>query len=101
MSERGEQREPAPEERAQNDDELARIAVGQRTDKRRSHHVETQKCAGKIANLRLGKVELVLHQWLHREQHVAVRIVEQIERREYDQRRAWLQFRGGHGVERI
>jgi len=42
-------------------------------------------------------MELVLDQRLHREQYVAVRIVQQIKRREYDQRRAWLQFRGGHG----
>ena len=96
VGEGGQQREAAPEDRSQHDDELARIAVCQRANERRGHHVEAQERAGEIADLRLGEVELVLHQRLHREQHVAVDIIQQVQRREHDQRGARLEFRGGH-----
>ena len=42
-------------------------------------------------------MKFVLHQWLHREQHVAVRVVEQIERRQDNQRGARLEISLGHG----
>src|SRR5579864_2231093 len=83
-----EQGERAPEQCTQDDDELARIAVGQRPYEGRRDHVEPEKGAGQIANLGIRQVKLVLHQRLHREQHIAVRIVEQIERSQDNQRRA-------------
>ena len=78
------QRQAAPEKRSQHDDEFARVAVGQRTYERRRNHVETEEGAGQISNLLFGNVELILHQRLDSEQHVAVRIIEQIERRQND-----------------
>ena len=42
-------------------------------------------------------MKFLLNQGLHREQHIAVRIVEQIERGEDNQRGARLQIRLGHG----
>ena len=96
MGESGQQREPAPEDCSQHDDQLARIAVRQRADEWRGDHVEAQEGAGEIADLGLGQVKFVLHQRLYREQYVAVDIVQQVQRREHDQRGAWLQFRGSH-----
>ena len=40
VRDRGQQGQPAPENGAQNDDQLARVTVGQRADKRRRDHVE-------------------------------------------------------------
>src|ERR1700722_11217703 len=42
-------------------------------------------------------MELVLHQRLHCEQHVAIRVIEQIQRGEHDQCGARMEFRGSHG----
>ncbi len=61
MSKGSEQREPAPEDRSQHDNQLARIAVCQRANERRGHHVEAQERAGEIANLRLGEMKFVLY----------------------------------------
>ena len=98
---RGKQREAAPEDRAADDDPLTRIAVGERSNKRRRHHVEEQECAGEVTNLRVAQVKFALHQRLHGEQHRAVYIVQQIQRGEQDQRGARVKFRGVHEIERI
>ena len=42
-------------------------------------------------------MEFILHQRLHRKQHVAVHVVEQIERRQDNQRSARLEISLGHG----
>ena len=90
------QSQPTPEHRAQNDDQLARVAVSQRADKRRRDHVEQQKSAGEISNLGVGELEFGLHQRLHREQHGAVNVVEEIQRGQQDQRGPGIEFAFGH-----
>ena len=42
-------------------------------------------------------MKFVLHQRLHRKQHVAVRIIEQVQRREHEQRGAGIEFGRSHG----
>ena len=59
------QRQRAPEHRTEHDDPLARIAVGERTDKGRRDHIEPEKGAGEITHLSVGEMELGLHQRLH------------------------------------
>ncbi len=41
-------------------------------------------------------MEFVLHQRLHREQHIAVRVIQQIERGEHEQRGAGLEVLRRH-----
>ena len=43
-------------------------------------------------------MEFVLNQRLHREQHIAVDIVQQIERGQYEQRGAGMELLRGHGL---
>src|ERR1700735_5771639 len=45
---RCEQREPAPEDRASDNNSLARIAISQWPNERRRNHVEDKKCTGEI-----------------------------------------------------
>ena len=97
MCNRRQQREPAPEHRAQHDDEFPRVAVRQRPHKRRRQHVEAQKRAGQISNLHIGQMKFVLHQRLHRKQHAAIHVIEQIESRQDNQRGAGLEIGLGHG----
>ena len=97
MRDSGQQRECTPEDGAEGDDQLARIPIRQRTDKRRSHHVESQKRTGEVADLRLRQVKLGLHQRLHGKQHIPVRVVEQIQRGEHEQRGAGIELLLGHG----
>ena len=97
VCDRSQQCKAAPENCAQHDDELAGIAVGKRPHKGRGHHVEAQKRAGEIADLGLGHMKLILHQRLNREQHVAIHVVEQVQRGQHDQRGARMKFGGGHG----
>ena len=96
VGDRGHQGQPAPENGAQDDDQLARIAVRERADKRRSHHVEQQKSAGEISNLGVGELEFGLHQRLHREQHGSVNVVEKVQRGQEDQRGPGIEFALGH-----
>src|SRR5260370_29592711 len=90
------QREATPEDCAEGDDELTRVPIRQRAYERRRHHVKTQKRAGEIAQLRLAKMKFILHQRLNRKQHIAIRVVKQIERCENDERSARIKFRVVH-----
>ncbi len=92
MGKGGEQRKAAPEHRTKNDDQLTRVAISQRPHKRRGDHIKAEEGAGEISDLNLAQMEFVLHQRLHREQHIAVRIVEQIERGKYEQRATGLKL---------
>src|SRR3954463_7985998 len=96
MRDRSEQSQAAPEDRSQNNNQLPRIAIRQRPHKRRRNHVEAKKSASQISNLLFGEMKLILHQRLHRKQHIAVRVIEQIERCQNDQRRPRLQVVLGH-----
>ena len=69
VGDRRHQSQPAPEHSPQYDDQLARVPVSERTHKRRGHHVEQEKSAGKISNLGVGELEFGLYQRLHREQY--------------------------------
>src|ERR1700731_4376382 len=93
---RSEQRKAAPEDRSQNNDHFAGIAVSQRPRKRGSDHVKAEKGACKISNLRVAEMEFTLHQRLYRKQNRAVDIVEQVQRREQDERGPGIKFRRGH-----
>src|SRR6185437_7354948 len=96
MRNRSEQGQAAPEDRSQNDNQFSRIAIRQRPHKRRRNHVEAKKGASQISNLLFGEMKLILHQRLYRKQHIAVRVIEQIERRQNDQRRPRLHIALGH-----
>ncbi len=96
MRDRGQQGEAAPENGAQNDDQLARVAVGQGSDKGRGDHVENQKGAGQISQLSVAEVKFVPHQGLHRKQDGAVDVVEKVQRGQQDQRRPGIKFALGH-----
>src|SRR2546423_15243458 len=61
VGDRGEKGERAPKEGAQSDDALARVPVGQRTDKRRRNHVKDQKGTRESTELGLRQVELGLN----------------------------------------
>ena len=76
------QSKAAPEKCSQNDNEFARVPVSQRTDKRRGDHVEAEERTSQVPDLLFRDVELILHQRLDGEQYVAVRVIEQIERRQ-------------------
>src|ERR1035441_3250584 len=97
MSKCREQRKGAPEHRAKTDDELAGVAICQRSDKWRGNHVKAEKRAGQISDLSFAEVELILHQRLYREQHVAIHIIEQVERGQNGQRGASVELRLRHG----
>ena len=90
------QRGGAPDERAGGHDPFARIAIGQRRDQRSGHHVADEKGGGQEADLRVVEVKLFLHQGLHGEQHVAVDVVQKVQRRKQQQRASGVVF-GRHG----
>src|SRR5580692_10152684 len=96
MGDGGEEGERAPEDRSENDDLFARIPVSQRPGKRRGDHVEAEKRAGKVSDLRIGEMEFALHQRLHRKQHRTVDVVKQVQRRQQSQRGPGIKFRLGH-----
>ncbi len=86
----------APENSAQDDDQLARIAIGQRAHEWRGHHVEQQKGAGEISDLSVGELEFVLHQRLHCKQHGTINVVQKVQRRQDDERGPGIEFALGH-----
>src|SRR5579872_7097891 len=92
MRDRSQQSKTAPENCAQNDDQLARVPVSKRSGKWRRYHVKPQKRAGEISHLRVGEMEFTLHQRLHREQNRTVDVVEEIQRREQDERAPGIKF---------
>ena len=96
MSEGGEQRQSAPENCAEHDDPLARIAIRQRTDKWRRDHIEPEESAGEISHLRVAEVELRLHQRLHGKQYRAVNVVQKVQRGQQGQRRSGIEFGRRH-----
>ena len=96
VRDRGQQGDHTPENGAQNNDQLARVPVGQRSDKGRGDHVENQKRAGEISELSVAEMKFVPHQRLHRKQDGAVDVVEKVERGREDQRRPGINFALGH-----
>src|SRR5579864_6746350 len=96
VSHRCEERKSAPEDRAQNDDHFARVPVGKRTGKGRGNHVKAEKSAREISDLGVGEMKFGLHQRLHRKQHRTVDVVQQVQRRQQNQRRPRVEFRLGH-----
>src|ERR1019366_696137 len=96
VGEGGEQSQSAPENRAEHDDPLARIAVGQRADKWRRDHIEPEEGAGEISHLSIGEMEFRLHQRLHGKQHRAVNVIQQVQRGQQGQRRAGIEFGRRH-----
>jgi hypothetical protein len=96
VRDRGEQCKSAPEQRSERDDQLARVAIGQGADEWGGDDVKAEKRAGEISDLDVGQMKLVLHQRLHREQNVAIHVIEQIERRQDEQRVARLEIFPGH-----
>src|SRR5579872_1410571 len=96
MRDRSQQSKTAPENCAQNDDQLARIPVSKRSGKWRRYHVKAQKRAGEITHLRVSQMEFALHQRLHRKQNRTVDVVEEIQRREQNERSPGIKFRRGH-----
>src|SRR5579864_3046115 len=101
VSDGGKQGEPTPENCSQHDDQLARIAVSEWADERRCHHVAQQKCAGQVSDLGFTDMEFVLHQRLHRKEHIAVCVVEQIQCGEQKQRSLGMKIVSGHGKRNI
>ena len=85
-----------PENRPQHNDDLARISVCQGPHKGRRDHIKPQERAGKICDLRVGQVELILDQRLNGIEDIAVRIVEEVQRRENDQRGSGMEVLRGH-----
>ena len=96
VGDRRQQCQPAPEHSPQHDNQLARVAVSQRADKGRGHHVEQQKGAGQISDLGIGEMKFALHQRLHRKQHRSVDVVEEVQRRQDDERGPGIEFALGH-----
>jgi hypothetical protein len=101
MRDCSEQGKSAPENRAQNNDHLAGIAVGQRPGEGCRDHVEAKKGAGQVAHLCVGEMEFVLHQRLHGKQNRTVDVVKEVQRREQDERGPRIKFRRGHSGEEI
>jgi hypothetical protein len=93
---RSEQGKATPENRAQNDDQLARIPVSKRSGEGRRDHVKTEKRAGEITYLRVGEMKFALHQWLYCEQNRTVNIVKEIQRREQAKRGPRIKSRLRH-----
>src|SRR5713101_4853021 len=95
------ERRSAPDERSCNDDGLPREAFRQRTHEGRSAHVEDKEDAGEHTEGGVAVVEFRLYQVLHRKQYGTVDVVEKVQRRQQSQRRAGIEFRGSHEIERI
>ena len=93
---RREQGKPAPENRAQEDDQFARVTIGQRPHERRRNHVETQEGTGQESNLSETKMKIFLNQLLHGKQHAAIRVIQQIQRRQYEKCTVRLEILPGH-----
>ena len=96
VSHRRHQRQATPEHRPQHDDQLARVAIGERSDEWRGHHVEHQKRAGEISNLGVAEVKFALHQRLHRKQYRPVDVVEKVQRRQEYERGPGIEFARSH-----
>ena len=76
----------APQNRAGDDERLARKAVSQPAGQRRGEHVEEKQRRGERAHLLVGGVEFALDERELAGQNVAVNVVEQIEGDEQQQR---------------
>ena len=86
VGDRAQQRGQAPDERADGHDAPARETVGEGNDQRRRNHVADEKGGGQKTDLRIAKGKLFLDEGLHREQHIAIDVVEKIERGQQQQR---------------
>ena len=84
----GGQRGQAPENRAGDDERLAREAVAEPAGERRGEHVEDEQRGGERAHLLVGGVELALDEREFAGKDVAVDVVEQVEGDEQQERAA-------------
>ena len=82
----GSQRGQAPEDRAGDDERLARIAVSQPAGQGRRDHVEEKERRGQRAHLMIGCMKFALHQHKLAGKDVAVDVVQQVEADEQQQR---------------
>ena len=82
----GGQRGQAPENRAGDDQRLAREAVAEPAGERRGEHIEEEERGGQRAHLLVGGVEFALDQREFAGKDVAVDVVEQVEGDEQQQR---------------
>ena len=92
----GEQSGPAPDQGPGDDDALAREAHRKRPHEGRRAHVKNEENAGEQAERRVAAMELRFNQILYCEQHGAVDVIEQVQRRQERQRGARIEFRRGH-----
>jgi hypothetical protein len=83
----GGERGKAPEDRAGDDERLAREAVSEPAGQRGGDHIEEEQRGGQRAHLLVGGVEVALDQRQFAGQDVAVDVVEQVEADEQHQRR--------------
>src|ERR1035438_7851089 len=92
----GEQSGPTPHQSPGNDDALAREAQRKRPHEGGRAHIKNEEDAGEQAEGRVAAMELRFNQILYREQHGAIDVIEQVQRREERQCRARIEFRRGH-----
>jgi len=85
VSDGAEQGCAAPDERSCGHDPLAGVAVGKPSYRRGSHHVTDEECRGEKADLRVIDVEFFLDERLHCIEHVAIDVVQEVQRREQQQ----------------
>ena len=86
MTRGGEEVDAGPEEGGDDDHRLAREAVAQPAGDRRGEHVGEHEPEGERSDLGVGGVELALDLLLHAGEDVAVNVVDEIKRREEDER---------------
>src|SRR5260370_30101838 len=96
VSDRGEQSCGAPKDRAEEDQRVAREAVGEIAENGSGDHIADKKRGGQKAEIGIGGVKFLFYKRLNGEEDGAVDIIEEIQGRQQREGQARVQF-GSHG----
>jgi len=98
MHEPGEKGEATPDKDAEDHDVFAGKAVAHPADERRGKHIGEEESAGEQADLGVAHQKFFFHVRLHREEHIAVNVIEDVQSGKHRQQEAWIEF-WRHGLE--
>ncbi len=84
--------EAAPDKDAEDHNVFAGKTVAHPTHDRRGKHIREEKGAGQQANFCVTHHKLFFHVRLHRKEHVAVNVIQDVQSGKHRQQKAWIEF---------
>src|SRR6185437_5874752 len=84
--------EAAPDKNAEDHDVFAGKAVAHPADDRRGKHISKEESAGKQADLGIAHQKFFFHVGLHRKEHIAVNVIQDIQSGEHRQQKSRIKF---------